>query len=106
MKKLGLIGCGDVAFRTYIPGIQNETTRAAVVATFDPVLERAEKAAAVFPGATAYSDFEPFLNQAGLDGVFNLTPAPLHAEVTGKAFDHGLSVFSEKPFAAPVAEVQ
>jgi predicted dehydrogenase len=106
MKNLGLIGCGDVAFRTYIPGIQNEAARSQVVAAFDPVLERAERAAAIFPGAVAYSEFEPFLNHSGLDGVFNLTPAPFHAEVTGKAFDHGLNVFSEKPIAATVTEGQ
>ena len=106
MKRLGLIGCGDVAFRTYIPGILADAPRATVVATFDPILERAEKAAAVFPNATAYSEFEPFLHHAGLESVFNLTPAPLHAEVTGKAFDHGLHVFSEKPIAATVAEGQ
>lgn len=104
MKQFGLIGCGDVAFRTYIPGILTDAARATVVATFDPVLERAEKAAALFPSATAYSEFELFLQHAGLNGVFNLTPAPLHAEITGKAFDHGLHVFSEKPIAATVAE--
>jgi predicted dehydrogenase len=106
MKQLGLIGCGDVAFRTYIPGILADAARATVVATFDPVLERAEKAAALFPSAAAYVEFEPFLQHAGLEGVFNLTPAPLHAEVTGRAFDHGLHVFSEKPIAATVAEGQ
>lgn len=106
MKQLGLIGCGDVAFRTYIPGIRNEAARATVTATFDPVLERAQKAADQFPGAVAYDTFEPFLNHAGLDGVFNLTPAPLHAEITGNAFDHGLHVFSEKPIAASVQEGQ
>jgi predicted dehydrogenase len=106
MKQLGLIGCGDVAFRTYIPGILNDCTRATVTATFDPVLERAQNAAALFPGATAYTEFDPFLHHAALDGVFNLTPAPLHAEATTAAFDHGLSVFSEKPIAASVAEAQ
>ncbi len=106
MKQLGMIGCGDVAFRTYIPGILAESARATVVATFDPVLARAEKAATVFPNATAYNEFEPFLHHAGLEGVFNLTPAPLHAELTGIAFDHGLHVFSEKPIAATVAEGQ
>lgn len=106
MKHLGLIGCGDVAFRTYVPGIQNEAARARIVATFDPVIARARKAAALFPGATAYDTFEPFLRNSELEGVFNLTPAPLHAEITGKAFDHGLHVFSEKPIAASVAEGQ
>ena len=106
MRQLGLIGCGDVAFRTYIPGIKNEAARATLAATFDPVLERAQNAAKVFPGAVAYDQFEPFLHHSGLDGVFNLTPAPLHAKITGQAFDHGLHVFSEKPIAATIAEGQ
>lgn len=106
MKQLGLIGCGDVAFRTYIPGIRAVGARAMVTATFDPVLERAQNAANLFPGAVAYDRFEPFLNHAGLEGVFNLTPAPLHAEITAQAFDHHLPVFSEKPIAASVAEGQ
>lgn len=106
MKRLGLIGCGDVAFRTYIPGIEAEAARATVTATFDPVLERAQRAADRFPGAVAYDRFEPFLAHEGLDGVFNLTPAPLHAQITGQAFDRGLSVFSEKPIASTVAEGQ
>lgn len=106
MKQLGIIGCGDVAFRTYFPGIMKDAARSTVAATFDPILERAQNAADLFPGAVAYDQFESFLHHAGLEGVFNLTPAPLHASITGQAFDHGLSVFSEKPIAATVAEGQ
>jgi predicted dehydrogenase len=102
--RLGLIGCGDVAFRTYIPGMQAIGDRATVAATFDPIAERAERAAALFPDATAYTSFEALLGHQGLDGVFNLTPAPLHRQTTSQALDAGLHVFSEKPIAATVAE--
>jgi predicted dehydrogenase len=106
VKQLGLIGCGDVAFRTYIPAIQSDSGRATVVATYDPVAERREQAAALFPDATVYADFDAFLHHPGLEGVFNLTPAPLHAETTGRALEVGLHVFSEKPIASSVAEGQ
>jgi predicted dehydrogenase len=102
--QFGLIGCGDVAFRTYIPGIQAIADRATVTATFDPIAERAERAAALFPNATAYTSYEALLAHSGLNGVFNLTPAPFHRSTTAQALDAGLHVFSEKPIAATVQE--
>jgi len=106
ITNLGIIACGDVAFRTYIPGIQAVAERATVVAAFDPLAERAERAAALFPNATAYTTLEEFLAHPGLEGVFNLTPAPFHRETNARALDAGLHVFSEKPLAASVAECQ
>lgn len=106
MKLLGIIACGDVAFRTYIPGVLPHADRATVTATFDPIQERAERAAAIFPDARAYVDFDAFLAHAGMDGVFNLTPAPLHATINQRSLAAGLHVFSEKPIAASVAEGQ
>ncbi|HEY8448070.1 MAG TPA: Gfo/Idh/MocA family oxidoreductase [Thermomicrobiales bacterium] len=104
MIRFGLIGCGDVAFRTYIPGVKAIADRATIVATFDPVTERAERAASLFPGASAYTSFDAFLAHPGMDGVFNLTPAPLHRETSAKALDAGLHVFSEKPIASTIEE--
>jgi predicted dehydrogenase len=105
MIGLGILGCGDVAFRTYIPGILAiPASDARVVACFDPVAERAQRAAALFPGARAVTTLADLLATPGLDGVFNLTPAPLHAETTRAALDAGIHVFSEKPLAASVAE--
>ena len=106
MLNLGIIACGDVAFRTYIPGIVPHADRATVVATFDPILERAERAASVFPDATAYSDFAAFLADPRLEGVFNLTPATLHNEINQAVLEAGLHLFSEKPIAGTVAEGQ
>jgi predicted dehydrogenase len=95
-----------VATRTYIPALRQMTARAEVAATFDPIEARAKHAASLFPGATAYATYEAFLGHAGLDGVFNLTPAPFHRETTTQALDKGLHVFTEKPIAATVDEAR
>lgn len=106
MIRLGLIACGDVAFRTYIPGIEALGNRATLMAVFDPLLERAERAAARFPGCAAYQDLNSFLAHPGLQGVFNLTPANLHTAVNTAVLDAGLHLFSEKPVASTVEEGQ
>ena len=104
--QLGIVGCGDVAFRTYIPALQALVERGPVVACFDPVLERAERAAALFPNATAYGTYDAFLGHSGLTGVVNLTPPPFHYETNVAAFDAGLHVLSEKPLSTSVKEAQ
>ncbi|MGD9713031.1 MAG: Gfo/Idh/MocA family protein [Thermomicrobiales bacterium] len=106
MIELGIIACGDVAFRTYFPALQALGDRAAVVATFDPVRERADRAAMLFEGAVAYSSLEAFLAHPGLRGVFNLSPAHLHTTVNQAVIDAGLHLFSEKPIASTVEEGQ
>jgi predicted dehydrogenase len=104
--QLGIIGCGDVAMRTYIPALEHLADRAQVVATFDPIEERARQAAARFSAATAYTTYADLLNHPGLTGVFNLTPAPFHRDTTTAALDKGLHVFTEKPIAATVEDAR
>ncbi|MDQ3855595.1 MAG: Gfo/Idh/MocA family oxidoreductase, partial [Chloroflexota bacterium] len=77
MISLGVIGCGDVAFRSYLPGMTS-LEGSEVVACFDVRADRAERAAKLFPGASAYTDLQAFLTHGGLQAVVNLTPAPLH----------------------------
>jgi predicted dehydrogenase len=103
---LGVVGCGDVAFRTYFPGIKQTLDHAKVVAVFDPRTEQAERAANEFPGATVSQSYEDLLAQPDLNAIFNLTPAPFHRDTTMTALERGLHVFSEKPLAASVAEAQ
>ena len=105
---LGIVGCGDVAFRTYLPGLDPIIAdgSASVAVCFDPVQERAERAAALFPGATAVTSLDDLLRYPGLAAAVNLTPAPLHKEITTALLKAGLHVFSEKPLAATVEEGQ
>ena len=104
---IGIVGCGDVAFRTYFPGLEPviKDGSATVEVLFDPVRERAERAAAMFPGARAVTSLNELLG-ADLDIGVNLTPAPLHREITAKMLEAGQHVFSEKPVAGTVAEAQ
>lgn len=104
--QLGMIGCGDVAFRTYIPALEEITETAPVTACFDPIAERAERAAAKFPGVRAYSTYGAFLAHDGLVGAINLTPAPVHYETSIAAFDAGLHVYTEKPISGSVEQAQ
>jgi predicted dehydrogenase len=103
---IGVIGCGDVATRTYFPAIKELGDKVQVTAVFDIVGERVANAARIFPGASPYTTLDELLKHQGLDGVLNLTPAPFHRETTSAALNAGLHVLSEKPIAGSVAEAQ
>jgi predicted dehydrogenase len=108
---LGVIGCGDVALRTYAPGIALSADRAPTVAVFDPDPMRAELLATDLEArglgrpriVPALADL---LTAPDVAAVFNLTPAPFHHEVNVAALHAGKHVFSEKPLAATVAEAR
>ncbi|MDQ3045254.1 MAG: Gfo/Idh/MocA family oxidoreductase, partial [Chloroflexota bacterium] len=106
MIELGFVGCGDVATRTYFPALAPLADRAKVAACFDPRVECADAAAARFPGAIAYTRYEDLLSHAGLDAIVNLTPAPVHREITSQALAAGLHVYTEKPLAATLPDAQ
>jgi predicted dehydrogenase len=84
MIRLGIVGCGDVAFRTYFPGLKPllESGEATVAVCFDPVAERAERAAALFPGARAATSLAEVVAFPDLDAALNLTPAPFHRDTS------------------------
>lgn len=107
MINLGILGCGDVAFRTYLPGLQRIRDRARIVASCDPVQERGERFAATAGGdVSVYTSLDQMLEQPGLDAVINLTPAPLHLLTNTAILQAGLHLFTEKPIAGSVADAQ
>lgn len=105
MINVGIIGCGDVATHSYMPGLNSLADRANVVAVFDIVQSRIDTALEFHPNATGYTDYDEFLaHDERMDLVFNLTPAPLHRQITAKALEAGYSVYSEKPIASSLGE--
>lgn len=108
MINVGIIGCGDVATHSYMPGLNALKDRTNVVAVFDIVQSRVDKAQEFHPAAKGYTDYDAFLahDAERMDLVFNLTPAPLHREITAKALNVGYSVYSEKPIASTLGEAQ
>ena len=106
--RVGIVGCGDVAHRHYVPGIASRADRVAITALADPGPGAAERLARAVdswsPGARTYRDVEEMLRSEALDAVFNLTPATLHGTVNRAILDAGVACFSEKPLASSVAE--
>lgn len=104
--RVGIVGCGFIAQYTYLPVLAEiGSERVEVVAAFDTVQERVDVARETFPEASGYTEYDAFLaHEGGLDLVFNLTPAPLHREITARALEAGCNVYSEKPIAATLQE--
>jgi predicted dehydrogenase len=106
--RVAIVGCGDVAHRHYLPPIVALADRAEIVGCCDARLETAERLAAALratsPGVTAFDQLEEMLARVRPDAVFNLTPAPFHAQVTSACLAAGAHVYSEKPISASVAE--
>lgn len=106
--RLGIVGCGDVAHRHYLPGIASRADRVAVTAVADLDLAAAagvsSALAAWSPGARTYASVAEMLASETLDAVFNLTPAPLHGSVNREILAAGVACFSEKPLASSLAD--
>jgi predicted dehydrogenase len=100
---LAVVGCGDVAFADYLPFLA-EQTAIRVAGCFDLRLDRAKRAAALFPDSAALTSLDALFALPDLEAVVNLTPAPFHGELNAAALEAGLDVYSEKPLAGSLAE--
>src|SRR5690349_14092391 len=94
--RVGVMGCGDVAHRRYLPALSEHASVAEVGACLDPQPGAAERAADAVkdwsPGAQAHTDLRAMLSTADLDAAINLTPAPLHAGISQACLEAGLHV--------------
>jgi predicted dehydrogenase len=108
---IGFIGCGDVARRTYAPGMPPLAGRTTTVALYDADPARAERladdlVALGLPRPRIAPSLDALLADPEVTGVLNLTPAPFHHEVNVAALQAGKHVFSEKPIAGTVADAK
>ncbi len=96
--RLAVIGAGDVAQRDYLPEAHRLAGRAEIVIICGRSPERARRVAGQFGIARWTADYREAL-AADVDAIVNLTPAPVHEEITRAALAAGLHVYSEKPLA-------
>lgn len=104
--KIGLLGCGDIAWYHMRQILAHED--AVLGAAYNRGRERLEKlgsAAGVKPDHL-YTDYTKMFDEAGLDAVVNCLPNTLHSPVSVAAFDAGLHVLCEKPMATSHAEAK
>jgi predicted dehydrogenase len=106
--RLGVVGCGDVASRHYLPALASVAGRIELCGVSDPRREAAERlAGAVAAWAPNVRPFErptELLEAARPDAVVNLTPATRHGVVTAECLRAGAHVFSEKPLASSLTD--
>jgi len=106
--RIGIVGCGDVAHRHYLPALAEMAADVRITAVMDPREDVARAAAAGVehwsPAAHSYSDLSAMLGDADLDAVIDLAPAPSHGAVNQAVLDAGFHVFSEKPLASSIGD--
>ena len=102
--RVGLIGCGQIAARAYMPTILKQYNMVDVVKFADTVPERAEMFAKMFGGEACTN--EDIYNDPEIEVVLNLTYPSSHYEVTKAALEHGKHVHCEKMMAVTWAEGQ
>jgi predicted dehydrogenase len=100
--RVAVVGCGQVS-GMYLP-VLAMSKDVDVVAVGDVVVEKAE-AAAKEHGVAVMRPEQVFASRE-VDLVLNLTPIPVHAEVTRAALEAGKHVYSEKPLAPSLREAR
>ena len=106
--RIGIVGCGDVAYRHYLPALEELAADVRVTALVDPrsgVAERAASSIASWsPEARAHQSVDGMLQGGHVEAVIDLVPAPHHGEVNAAILDAGVHLYSEKPLAGSVAD--
>jgi len=103
---LGVIGVGAVTLRGLLPHLTQDdvSDRVRVVALCDPVLERAEAAAALFGVPHACGSIDELLELAELDAVTVASPIGLHYAHCRAALEAGKHVHVNKTMTTSVRE--
>jgi predicted dehydrogenase len=106
MEKIGLgvIGCGDIAFRSYFGAIRDLADRVELAATCDTDLSRAERAAQEYGAQRAYAHSDDLLADPSVDGVLVLTSMVPHGALCLAALQADKHVYVEKVMAVEMAE--
>jgi len=104
--RLGIIGAGSIALRGLFPHLTMEDVRnrVRITAVCDPVLERAQAAAAKFGVPAAYATMEDLLAAGNVDAVSICSPIGVHYEQGMLAVEHGVHVHFNKSMTTTVAE--
>lgn len=104
--RIGVLGAGDVAQHTYLPGVARLVAGGSLelVAVCDAVESRARDAAQTYAIPRVFTRYEEMLAHGGIDAVVNLTPMPMHAEASLQAIAAGKHVYSEKPLATTLPD--
>lgn len=101
--RLGFLGVGWIGRQRMEAMLKTGAVDAAVIC--DPLLEMAEQAAGLAPGAVIVPNLAAMLAM-NLDGIVIASPSALHAEQSIAALSRGAAVFCQKPLGRDAAETE
>lgn len=99
----GLIGCGDIAYKSVAPAIQNSENSVLVTVNRSD-FSKAESFAAEFGAEKWTAKWQDLVIDEAINSVYVATPVYLHAEQTIAAAEAGKHVLCEKPMALNASE--
>jgi predicted dehydrogenase len=104
--RIGVIGVGALALRGILPHLSQDDVkdRVRLEALCDPVLERAEAAAARYGVPCAFAGVDQMLAEAEIDAVTVASPIALHFEHCRAALEAGKHVHANKTMTTTVRE--
>ena len=100
--RLGILGTSEIAFRRFLPALQNckEFTYVGVASR---ALERTAPFVEAF-GGRGYPSYEALLEDESIDAVYIPLPPSLHFQWAKRALECGKHVLMEKPFSTSAAD--
>ena len=104
IKRIGLIGCGNIWRIVYQPILASLSDRVQITAFCDRSPGTAASAAAILPEARRYDDPITLFREESLDAALVLTSENANASTALAALRAGLAVFLEKPPAISRSE--
>jgi predicted dehydrogenase len=104
--RVGVLGAGVIATAGYgvLPNVPHISAKATVTAIADTVPGRARVVAERFGIGEAYGSLADMLDGADIDAVANLTPIPVHAELSLQILAARRHLITEKPLATTMAD--
>lgn len=102
--KIAVVGCGDIAFRSYLPAIRALADQVELVATCDRDKPRADRARDEYGARHSFAEVADMLEQTDPDGVILLTAIPSHGPLSILALQAGKHVYVEKVLAVEMTE--
>jgi len=101
--KIGLVGCGDVAKKYYLPAITS-TDKIDLVSVCDLVEERVKKIKEEFGAKEYYLNYSEMLQKADIEAVVILTNPKYHFSLSLEALKAGKHVYTEKTMGFTLEE--
>ena len=99
--KAGIVGCGDIAFRSYFPPVSEIFD---LVATCDIVESRAKETARIWGAKAYYGNIDDMLEKSDVEALFITTNMAAHASLALKAAQAGKHFLVQKAFATDLEE--